>query len=65
MDLPPLTLEIEQHIEINTEIGKAFEGLLSRLTDRNTLPMRLEAGREGGGSATSAKESDTCGGWSR
>ena len=42
MDLPPLTLEIEQHIEINTEIGKAFEGLLSRLTDRNTLPMRLE-----------------------
>jgi hypothetical protein len=42
MDLPQLTLEVEQHVEINAEIGGVFEGLLGQLTDRNAPPMRLE-----------------------
>jgi uncharacterized protein YndB with AHSA1/START domain len=38
-----LTLEIEQRIEINAPITKAFEGLLSQLAERNTMmPMKLE-----------------------
>jgi hypothetical protein len=43
MDLQNLTLEIEQHIEINADIGKVFEGLLAQLTDRNfVMNLRLE-----------------------
>jgi hypothetical protein len=42
MDLQKLTLEIEQHIEINAEVGKVFEGLLSQLTDRSPVPLHLE-----------------------
>lgn len=42
MDLQNLTLDIEQHIKVNAPIDKVFEGLLSQLTDRGTVPLRLE-----------------------
>src|SRR5262245_51964831 len=42
MDMQNLTLEIEQHIDVNAEPATAFEGLLRQLTDINELPMRLE-----------------------
>jgi hypothetical protein len=42
VDQANLTLEIEQHIEIRSSLEAAFEGLLSQLTDRNTVPLKLE-----------------------
>jgi hypothetical protein len=42
MDLHNLTLEIEQHIDINADAARVFEGLLLQLTDRNVVPLRLE-----------------------
>jgi hypothetical protein len=42
VDQANLTLEIEQQIEIQAPLAVAFEGLLRQLTDRNTVPLRLE-----------------------
>ena len=38
MDLQKLTLDVEQHIEVRAPIEAVFEGLLSRLSERNTKP---------------------------
>lgn len=38
MDLQDLTLDVEQHIEINAAIGDVFESLLNRLSAGNTAP---------------------------
>lgn len=42
MDQQNLTLDIEQHIDVKAPIGEVFEGLLRHLTDRNTVPLRME-----------------------
>jgi uncharacterized protein YndB with AHSA1/START domain len=43
MEQHNLTLDIEQHIEINAPVAAVFEGLLAQLTERNTMvPMKLE-----------------------
>lgn len=48
MDLNNLVLDVDQHVEIKATPETVFEGLLRRLSDRNTdpsnepMPMRLE-----------------------
>jgi hypothetical protein len=42
MDLRNLVLEIEQQIEVKASLQTAFEGLLSQLTERNPVPLKLE-----------------------
>lgn len=38
MDMKDLTLDVEQHIDIQAAIGDVFEGLIRRLSDRSTMP---------------------------
>lgn len=38
MDMQNLTLDVEQHIDIQAAVGDVFEGLLRRLSDRSTMP---------------------------
>lgn len=42
MDVQNLVLEIEQQIDVKVPLAAAFEGLLHQLTDRNTVPLKLE-----------------------
>ena len=42
MDMQNVILEIEQTIDVKAPLATAFEGLVHQLTDRNTIPMKLE-----------------------
>ncbi len=48
MDTDKLILNVEQHIDINAPIAEVFEGLITRLSSRNTgyqdkpMPLKLE-----------------------